>query len=180
MKLRFTLITLLLALACLSGCAGYQRGATVPNHLRKVHIPAFENMTDYPMAGAMVSQQLADALIEDGTFTLTSYEDADIRLSGVVASPSARAIAYERNYTSTPDEYIVRLQLKLYVVEAESGEFLLNGKIISGRSSMITHGDFQTSLMNALPRVAKNLAKSTVIELHTLGANETRKLRTDE
>ena len=156
-----TLLSLCMALVLLgaSGCAGYRRGTTVPEELRTVHVPAFENQTIYPMSGAIAVQQFLDALIEDGTFRPERYEVARLRTQVVLESLNTRAVRYDRNHAIVPEEYRLTLVARLYVFDRKSGKTLVNGKLVRASDSALTRGDMQTGVMDALPRVSRALAE---------------------
>lgn len=158
----------LIAAAFLAGCAGYQRGSTVPQAMRTIHIPAVENKSLYPMAGAVAAQQILDAIIEDGTFRPTSYEDARLHTQLVLSNVEADAVRYDQNHNIVPEEYLVTLNLKLYVFDSVTGETLINGKKISGMEPVLTRGDYQTGILDALPRISRRLAQNVLNELHTI------------
>lgn len=155
-------------LALLAGCAGYRLGSPVPEAYRTVHVAAFENGTDYPMAGAIASQQLLDALIEDGTFAPAAYDKARLRVQAVVQAPSTSAVRYSRNKHNVPDEYHVILTARLYVFDAKTGATYVNGKPVTAVDSALTREDYQTGIQDALPRVSRRLAQAILTELHAL------------
>lgn len=156
--------------ALCSGCQGYTRGSSVPESMRTVHVAAFENRTQYPRVGAVATQQLLDALIEDGTFRPTDYAFARLRVQGVMSSPKTDAVSYDRNNIIVPDEYRLTLKARIYVYDALTGETLMNGKRLSATDTMMTRGDFQSGVIDALPRVSRKLAQAILAELHALGA----------
>ena len=155
-------------LALLPGCAGYRLGSPVPEACRPIHVAAFENQTDYPMVGTLASQQLLDALIEDGTFTPTAYNDARLRVQAIIQPLDTDAVRYSRNDNLVPDEYHVALTARLYVFDAKTGKTYVNGKPITAVDSALTREDYQTGIQDALPRVARRLAQSILTELHSL------------
>lgn len=158
----------LIAAAFLAGCAGYQRGSSVPQAMRTIHIPAVENNSLYPMAGAVAAQQLLDVIIEDGTFQPSTYEDARLHTQLVLSSINADAVRYDQNHAILPEEYLVTLNLKLYVFDSVTGETLVNGKQFSAMESVLTRGDFQTGLLDSLPRISRRLAQNVLNELQTI------------
>lgn len=159
----------LLALATLgAGCAGYHLGTPVPKGLRTVHVPAFENSTEYPMVGAMAAQQFIDALIEEGTFEPADFEHARLRVQVVISGVGADAISYDRNNTILPDEYRLTLRARLYAYDALTGETLINGKPVSASDTALTRNDFQTGVMDTLPRLSRKLAQNLLLELHSI------------
>ena len=155
-------------LALLTGCAGYRLGSPVPEACRPIHVAAFENETDYPMVGTLASQQLLDALIEDGTFTPTAYDNARLRVQVVISGVGADAISYDRNNTILPDEYRLTLRARLYAYDALTGETLINGKPVSASDTALTRNDFQTGVMDTLPRLSRKLAQNLLLELHSI------------
>lgn len=157
-----------LAVGLMTGCAGYQRGSAVPEAYRTIHVPAFENQTEYPMAGAVAAQQFLDAIVEDGTFVVEDYDSARLRTQVVLSGVNARAVRYDRNSVIVPDEYTVSLIAQLYVFDATNGATLVNGKRVVAMDSALTRGDFQTGMTDALPRVSRKLAQLLLAELHSL------------
>ena len=155
-------------LALLAGCAGYRLGSPVPEACRPIHVAAFENETDFPMVGAIASQQLLDALIEDGTFAPTTYDNARLRVQAVIQPLDTDAVRYSRNNNLIPDEYHVALKARLYVFDAKTGQTYVNGKPITAVDSALTREDYQTGIQDALPRVARRLAQSILTELQSL------------
>ncbi len=157
----------LFALAALgAGCAGYRLGSPVPEELRAIHVPAFENNTEYPMVGAVAAQQFLDALIEEGIFEPTDFEHARLRTQVIVTGIAADAVSYDRNNAILPDEYRVTLRARLYAYDARTGETLINGKPVSATDSALTRNDFQTGVMDAIPRLSRKLAQNLLVELH--------------
>lgn len=158
----------LLAVALMTGC-GYQRGSGVPEAYRTINVPAFENNTEYPMAGAMAAQQFLDAIVEDGTFRITSdYKTARLRAQVVLNGLGKSAVRYDRNSVIVPDEYITTLRAKLYVYDSVSGATLVNGKSVTASDTALTRNDTQTGMMDSLPRVSRKLAQNLLAELHSL------------
>lgn len=164
----FLFLSGVVALGLLAGCAGYQRGSAVPEDYRSINVPAFENRTEYPMAGAIAAQQFLDAIIEDGTFAVKDYDAARLRTQVVLGDLGSRAVRYDRNAVIVPDEYTVTLSAQLYVFDASTGAALINGKRVTATDSALTRNDYQTGMMDALPRVSRKLAQALLAELHGL------------
>ncbi len=151
-----------------SGCLGYQRGSSVPKSLRTVHVPSFTNKTEYPMVGAMAAQQFLDALIEDGTFTPTNYDDAAIRTQVTITGVTEKAVRYDRNNIVVPDEYHVRIKATLYAYRTDTGEVLIDGRTVSANDAAMTRKDMQTGIMDTLPRLTRLLGQNLLEELQTI------------
>ena len=151
-----------------AGCTGYRLGSPVPQELRTVHVPAFENRTSYPMVGAVAAQQFMDAIIEDGTFTLTDYNHARLRVQAIATGISSSSVRYGRDTTMLPDEYVITLRVQLYVFDRVTGETYINGKTFFASDTVLTRNEFQTGVMDALPRISRKLAQQMLTALHTL------------
>jgi hypothetical protein len=156
------------SLLLLSGCAGYNRGSIVPEQLRTIHVPAFENQTNYPMVGSIAAQQFLDTLIEDGTFKLAPYDTARLRVQVVIKDIISDSIRYDRNNAILPTEYYMTLSAHLYVYDATTGQSYIEGKPITATESMLTRDQYQTSIMDTLPRLSRRLAKALLDELQTI------------
>ncbi len=156
------------SIAAMTGCAGYHRGSAVPQELRVVHVPAFTNQTAFPMVGAQAAQQFLDLMIEDGTFSPSDFDTAPLRVQVDIVGMTTDAVRYDRNYAIVPDEYHLRITAKLFVYKAATGEALIDGKLISATDSMLTRGDYQTGLMDALPRLCRQLGQNLLDELQTI------------
>lgn len=156
------------SLLLLSGCVGYNRGSIVPEQLRTIHVPAFENHTNYPMVGSIAAQQFLDTLIEDGTFKLAPYDTARLRVQVVIKDIISDSIRYDRNNAILPTEYYMTLSAHLYVYDATTGQSYIEGKPILATESMLTRDQYQTSIMDTLPRLSRRLAKALLDELQTI------------
>ncbi len=167
-RLLFLLTMVSTMLVVCNGCAGYQRGSSVPKNLRTVHVPSFTNNTSYPMVGAMAAQQFLDALIEDGTFTPTNHDDAAVRTRVEIISLSLSSVRYDRNNRIVPDEYHLRIMATLYAYRSDTGEVLIPGRLVSAHDSAMTRSDVQNGVMDSLPRLTRLLANNLLEELQTI------------
>ncbi len=168
MKSYHLLAAVIGCVALLTGCAGYQRGSAVARELRTIHIPAFENYTEYPMVGASATQQFLDAVIEDGTFTPMSFETARLRTQVIIKSCSTDSVRYDRDNLIVPDEYYLTLTAELYIFDAKTGETYVDGKKIIATDTMLTRNHYQTGINDAIPRVARRLARNLLDELQSI------------
>ncbi len=176
-----TLLTLFASTALLCcGCSGYRLGSAVPEELRTIHVPAFENQTEYPMVGAIASQQFLDCLIEEGIFTPTHFDDARLRVHAIIKSCSSDAVRYDRNNLVIPNEYYVTLTAELHVFDAQTGETYIKGKSIIATDTMLTRNQYQTGIQDILPRLARRLARNLVDEINTIEPNPIKPLPREE
>lgn len=168
MKSIFFILSFLFGTLFLTGCAGFQRGANVASDLRTIHVSAFENKTEFPMTGAIATQQCIDAILEDGTFIPEAYDSARLKMQAVITHCSTNSVRYDRNNAILPTEYYLTLSAKIYLFDAQTGATYIDGKVVSATDSMLTRDQYQTGVTDALPRVAKKLAQRILDELYNL------------
>lgn len=87
------------AAVALSGCAGYRLGPTngVEAREKTVQVRPFANTTLQPRLGDAVTQQLRQEIQRDGTYQITSRDDGDIVVSGVITGYNRREISFAPN-----------------------------------------------------------------------------------
>ena len=120
------------------------------------------------MVGAIATQQFADALIEDGVFTLEDYDTARLKLQVVIHRCQTNSVRYDRNNVIVPNEYYLTLKATVYIYDAQTGEVYVDGKTLSATETMLTRNQYQTGVQDVLPRVSRKLAKVILDELHAI------------
>lgn len=165
----FLFVTLMCTVVMsMCGCAGYQRGSAVPEELRTIHVPAFENQTQYPMVGAVAAQQFLDTMIEDGSFKLVELDTARMRMQVIITDCQTNSVRYDRNNVIVPTEYYLTLKAKLFLYDAQTGEPYIEGKTVTATDVMLTRNQYQTGVTDVIPRASRKLAKMLLDELHTI------------
>jgi hypothetical protein len=168
MRSFFSILLCCATIATFTGCAGYQLGSNVPQELRAIHVPAFENQTSYPMVGAVAAQQFLSTMIEDGTFTPSTLEDARLRLQVIITNCGTQSVRYDRNNVLIPTEYYLTIYAKVYLFDAQTGAVYIDGKTIKATETMLTRDQYQIALTNTLPLVSRKLARNILDELQTI------------
>ena len=106
---------LLLALV-LSGC-GYAlvgRANFLPETLKTIHIPTFENKTTRVELEQIVTRRVAEEFVSRGSLTLVSTPvAADVVLSGVITSFGLTPVAFDEQGRATQYQVNVRAQIEL-------------------------------------------------------------------
>lgn len=164
-SLRLALSTPVVALLCavlLAGCAHYRCGSRVPQELRTIAVPVFENASGFPEIDAIVTQYVLRELQREGTFKIAPLQSASLKLLGKLSSADQESLSYDRNYGSLTSEYRHQLTAKITVVERSSGKLLIDDQSIKANTTFLTHGDMLTGLQDAAPRVARELARAIV------------------
>lgn len=163
--MRFTLslsIAFASALLFAGGCAHYRFSSSVPEELRTISVPVFENASGYPEIDAVVSQYVLREFQREGTFKISSTENASLKLLGKLVKTELHPLNYDRNYGSRTSEYRYALEAEITLVERGTGKLLLDAVPVKANTTFLTHGDMLTGMQDAYPRIAKELSRSIV------------------
>src|SRR5947207_12450233 len=103
--MRFTL--LLVLMPCLFGCAGYRLGPTggFAAGEKSIQVMPFSNQTLEPRLTDAVTAQLRKQLQHDGTFRLTTHDDGDIVVTGIITTYTRHALSFQPADTLTAPDY---------------------------------------------------------------------------
>jgi hypothetical protein len=158
----FILYPLSFIILLLSGCAQYRIGSAVPEELRTVAVPVFENASGFPELDAVVTQYVLREFQREGTFKLAPLENASLKLLGKLVKSDLQALNYDRNFGSRTSEYRYALTAEITLVETSTGRLLLDGVPVKAGTTFLTHGDMLTGMQDASPRIAKDLSRAIV------------------
>jgi outer membrane lipopolysaccharide assembly protein LptE/RlpB len=111
-------LALALAAAAAGGC-GYRLAggnATIPDHVRRIAVPAFDNRTQQPDIAQRLSERVVDEFIARGGFIATaSAEQADALLRGAVTLYRSVPVAIDDQGLAT--RYEIQLELEAELVD---------------------------------------------------------------
>ncbi|QJE98136.1 LPS assembly lipoprotein LptE [Luteolibacter luteus] len=165
--MRLALLLPAIALA-LSSCAGYQLGGAKPAVLKDVHnisVPMFHNDTLHPRAEALATSAAADAIVQDGTYRITSLDKADAVLEGTVHTVDYMAIRTTRLDTLRPEELQNTVTINWKLKDAKDPTKMLASGISTGTSRFFVDSNLQTSRTNALPDALQRATEEMVSTL---------------
>jgi hypothetical protein len=162
-------ISLTLACAALSSCAGYQLGGSKPAPLaevRTLHVPFFANKTLAHRAEVLATNAAINALVHDGSYTVTSDAQADAVLEGVVEAVSYSQVSSARTDTlrSRELEMVVRIQWMVHGGPAGAKRALVSGTS-TGSTRFFVDPNLQTARNNALSDAMDRAAQAMVSRL---------------
>jgi hypothetical protein len=143
-----------------AGCAQYRVGSSVPEGLRTVAVPVFENASGFPEIGAIVTQYVLREFQREGTFKIDSLDSASLKLLGKLVKSDIQSINYDRNFGSRTSEYRYSLVAEITLIETSTSKLLLDDMPIKANTTFLTHGDMLTGLQDAGPRIARDLARA--------------------
>lgn len=157
-------LTLALASALLltNGCASYRFRSSVPEELRTIAVPVFENASGYPEIDAVVTQYVLREFQREGTFKLSPLDSASLKLLGKLVRTELHPLSYDRNYGSRASEYRYAIEAEITLVERGTGKLLIDTQRVKASTTFLTHGDMLTGMQDAYPRIAKELSRAIV------------------
>jgi hypothetical protein len=145
-----------------AGCAQYHVGSSVPEDLRTVAVPVFENASGFPEIDAIVTQYVLREFQHEGTFKIAALDSASLKLLGKLVKSNLQSINYDRNFGSRTSEYRYSLVAEITLVEAATGKLLIDGMPVKANTTFLTHGDMLTGMQDAGPRIARDLSRAIV------------------
>jgi hypothetical protein len=159
--------TLLVSLVCVS-CAGYQLGGVKPPSLAKVkniNVPMFANSTLHPRAEAVATSAVANAIVQDGTYRISTLDKADAILEGDLREIKYTAIRGTRLDTLLPEELSNTATIQWTLRDARDPTKVLASGASSGSSQLFVSSNLQTARNNALPEALERAGEALVSKL---------------
>lgn len=151
----------LLALA-LAGCVGYRWTPEVPDTMRTVAVPVFENRTDFSEFGPIATRHALREFQNEGTFSIRRAGDSALELQGVVTSVRQHALDFDRGYDRRASEYRLVATVEFTLVDKKSGKILFDRRKITGETTFLSQRDVLSGRRNAADRLALDIARQAV------------------
>ncbi|WAC20791.1 LPS assembly lipoprotein LptE [Luteolibacter sp. SL250] len=159
---------LVLPLLLLSSCAGYRLGGGKPPSLSsvtRISVPMFKNETQHPRAEAIATSAVAAALSQDGTYKVSSTDQADAILEGTLEKIQYTSIRGTRLDTLLPEELHNQVEISWVLKDARDPTKTLASGKSSGKSQLFVDTNLQTARNNALPDALERAGESLVSTL---------------
>ncbi len=125
MKIRILSIAWVSLVATLfGGCAGYQLGDVKPSVYRdieKIHIPPFKNLTLEPRLSSLVTNAVLVELQSDGTYQVSTRDNADAVLVGTIRRIEKRQLRAVRTDTLRSQELSLYLYVDFHLEDPDTG-----------------------------------------------------------
>lgn len=159
--------TFLLALPALAlaGCAGfpdYRWSSRVPDEIRTVAVPVFQNRTDAAELGPIVTQYALREFQREGTFSIRRSGDSSIEVQGVLVKAERRPLSFARGYGMRASEYRYFVTAEVSLVDKDRGKVLQEGRKYVAETTFMVQGDLLTGQRDAAARIAADLARQIV------------------
>ncbi len=154
------LLALGLALG-MSGCAGYNLGPTNGQvaGAKTVQVNPFLNQTMQVQLGDEVTNQVRKEFQRNGTFKLSTSDEGDIVVTGVLVNYIRIPLSFQPNDALTVADYSIKLIAHVTAKERSTGKVLLNQNV-SGTTLLIVGGNLDSAERQARPLLAADLAKN--------------------
>lgn len=162
-----TFVSAVLLAAALSGCAGYRIGSVKPaylEHVKTIAVPAFGNQTFLPRIEALVTNTVIRQFQQDGTFRITTEENADAVLKATITSVSRTPVRSVRGNVLATTEFNLGLLITYSLVDRD-GKTLVGPAGVTGGTSFFVSADVTTEERQALPLAAEDVAVRLVSHL---------------
>lgn len=145
----------------LSGCAGYRLGPTngVIAGTKSIRVSPFQNQTQEPRMVEALTSALRQSLQQDGTYRLTTREDQDIVVSGVILRFDRFGVSFRPDDVLTLKDYYAAVVVKITAVDSTTGKVILDREV-AGKTTVRMGNDQASAERQAMPLLAEDLAKN--------------------
>ena len=155
---------LLVVISAVGGCAGYQVGTLLPEHIKTIAVPVFVNDTAEPNLEIQATTAVINQLNIDGTLSVVREdEDPDVVLK-------ARIIKYERKPVryigaTRPAEYRITVTVVATLHDRREGTDRWKDTRLSGNTEFAVGGSLPASERWARPEAIEDLAHDIVEQI---------------
>lgn len=146
----------------LSGCAGYRWTSDVPQALRTVSVPVFENKTYHAELGPITTQFILREFQREGTFAIRRTGDAALEVQGQIVSTERKMAGVNRNYGSRANEYRYTVTAEVTLINKKTGKILFSNRRYEAETTFLTYDDLLTAQRNTSSRLAHEFARQIV------------------
>ncbi len=160
MKLRACLLLIPTLILC--GCANYRWTSRVPEEIRTVAVPVFENRTQSAELGPIVTQYTLREFQREGTFSIRRAGASSIEVQGAIVKTERTPISYTRGYGMRAGEYRYYVTAEVSIVDKDGGKVLQDGRKYVAETTFMVQNDLLTGQRNAAQRIAAELARQIV------------------
>lgn len=148
--------------AALCGCAGYRWSSSVPEDMRTVAVPVFENRTKAAELGPIVTQYTLREFQREGTYAIRRTGDSAIEVQGAIVEAHRKAASYDRSGETRGREYRYYVTAEVSFVDKKNSKVLIENRKYQGETTFLGHDDMLTGQRNAAQRIAADIARQVV------------------
>ena len=151
-----------------SSCAGYQLGSAKPpslENVRRIAVPMMKNGTLHPRAESIATSAVNDAIVQDGSFRLSTVSKADAVLDAEIDGIEYNTLRSSRLDSSVAEELTNTVEIDWVLRDAVDPTKILASGSSVGESSFFVDSNLQTARQNALPDAFERAAVNLVSRL---------------
>lgn len=165
-----TVLILLPALSlAFAGCkTGYQWTSKVPADMRTVSVPTFRNESNVTELGAVATRQILREFQREGTFKIRDVGDAAVEVQGTITEARSAHAGGDIRSGDRLSSYRFSLDAKVTVVDKKRGRVLIDNKLYTAQTLMLTGQDLGTAERDASGRLADDLARQIVDDVTSM------------
>ena len=158
------IVVALIPFLALAGCrTQYSWTSDVPQSLRTVSVPVFRNESSITELGALSATQILREFQREGTFKISTPEDAAVEVQGVIKSAEASFNGGDVRTDYRTSDCSLALEAEVSVVERVNGRVLVDNKTYYATTTFIAGPmDVVTAKRDASRRLAEDLARQVV------------------
>ena len=122
---------ILLSISCFLfyGC-GYHlvgTGKNLPEHLKTISIPVFQNTSSQPEIHRELTSAILQSFISDGRLKVAKKEEADLVMNGNLSYYNKRAVSF--NAQDLVSDFIIEIEIELEVIDQMKNKIFLKEKL---------------------------------------------------
>ena len=145
-----------------AGC-GYSLRGNLPDHIKTVAVPVFQNRTPVPAVENFLTNAIVNAFSTNGRLRVTTVAGADSVLDGEITSYYLQSIAYDA--AANIRQFRLTVTLNLRFRDVRRNEVLFQRTGFSDRADFAVPGTVAetiTASEGALQQAATQIARSVV------------------
>ncbi|MFA6547305.1 MAG: LPS assembly lipoprotein LptE [Limisphaerales bacterium] len=156
------LLAAAVAMAALTGCAGYKLGSTTAFSAgqRSLQVGLIQNKTLEPRLIEAVNNALRKRFQQDGTYKLDTRGESDVVLTGIITNFDRSPLSFQPADILTVRDFSLGISAKITVKERGTGRVIFDREV-SGRTTIRAGNDLASAERQAVPLLAEDLARNT-------------------
>ncbi len=147
-----------LAISLFYGCASYQLGPPQGLPFRTLHVEMVGNEAMAPQAQALLTKNLIEAFLRDGTVAIVNSDRAEAELKVIISSYGLRQAATQEEDTVLGRSFGLTLVATATLLNSGSGDFYFRDRLISADEIAYSDSGLNQAEFQAMPLLARNLA----------------------
>lgn len=160
-------LLLFVVLLLTSACSHYQLGSPAQLPFNSIYVAPADNDSFAPQAQAILTQQVADALLREG-IQLTNKNSADATLAITITRYDQAVSATQSDDTALAESFALEVEANVTLINNTTGKAFFANRAHSSQQQTYVDGGLQPSTYQAMPVLLNRLAgniKNTVMSV---------------